>query len=157
MKKELCNCITDLVTGEKQMELITPKLYFDSEEEANNIFDEWKDRLFLNDWNIVLDFADNLDGNAGLSNVQWVNSCGMVTLLNARTLKKEQANSIEKSPQEQTMIHELLHFKYLGVEGNKQIEDIYYEEMQHRLLEQIAKSLYMAKYNIDYEWFKVDN
>lgn len=35
----------------------------------------------------------------------------------------------------------------------KPIEGVFYEEKQHQLLEQMAKSLVMAKYGIGFDYF----
>lgn len=136
------------------MGVIKPKMYFENREEADKCLAEWKARLFLSDWNIKLFFDTHLDdNNSGLSEVIWTLSCGKITMLCKGELEKE--DYISKQPQEQILIHELLHFKYLIVENrNATIEDVHYSENQHQLLEQMAKSLYMTKYNLDYEWFK---
>lgn len=61
-----------------------------------------------------------------------------------------------KSPQELTLIHELLHCKFVTFENStKGLESAIVEHCQHDLLEQIAKSLFMTKYNLNFEWFKV--
>jgi len=131
-----------------------PKIYFENEDEANSLLKEWKNRLFLNNWNIELIDVDSLeDNNAGLSYAQWVNSCGTIKILSEKKLKEKEP-FIEKLPHEKILIHELLHFKYMGIEGDDSLESTYYMEKQHQLLEQMAKSLYMAKYDLSYEWFK---
>lgn len=52
-------------------------------------------------------------------------------------------------------MHELLHCKYniLEVENDK-YESVYLDVQQHVLLEQMAKSLIMTKYNLDFNWFR---
>jgi len=130
-----------------------PKMYIENEEEANTLLKEWQERLFLQHWNISFYVADSLSNeDAGQSIVQWVNSCGTITLLSEKTLK-EKGGFIEKVCHEQILIHELLHFKYMWLNGSS-LESTVYAEKQHQLLEQMAKSLYMAKYDLSYDWFK---
>ena len=131
-----------------------PKMYFEDEKEANEILEEWQQRLSLSDWNIKLIEVDVLGENrAGQAEVQWVSSSGIIRMLTQKAIE-DVGPVIEKQPQELILIHVLLHFKYMSVENVGSIEGVYYEENQHRLLEQMAKSLYMAKYNLNYEWFK---
>ena len=132
-----------------------PKMYFEDEKESNEILEEWKSRLFLSDWNIKLIEEDKLgEERAGQAEVQWVSSSGIIRMLTQKAIE-DVGPVIEKQPQELILIHELLHFKYMSVENVGSIEGVYYEESQHRLLEQMAKSLYMTKYDLNYEWFKI--
>ena len=56
---------------------------------------------------------------------------------------------------EKTLVHELLHLKYNWFVPQKEsVESVYYDTLEHSLLEQMAKSLIMAKYNIPLSWFK---
>lgn len=131
-----------------------PKLCFDSQKEAFDLLEEWQKRLFLDDWWIGMDISSEADmperGNAGYSEVQWVNKCGTIWILKAEEIPKEQ---LIKQPQELTIIHELLHFKFFATEPTEEYESQYYYMKQHQLLEEMAKSLYMAKYGIGYNWF----
>ena len=54
---------------------------------------------------------------------------------------------------EQTLVLELLHCKYNIIERSNEYESKFLDDHQHMLLEQMAKSLIMAKYNIGLEWF----
>lgn len=130
-----------------------PIIEFKTQEELDICLAEWQERLFLRDWNIkaYLVHRDVIPGLAGDSNVQWVNSCGTIRILYADEIPSD---SIEKEPHEKILVHELLHFKYMGFEGEETIENVFWDEKQHQLLEQMAKSLIMAKYRITYDWFK---
>ncbi len=134
-----------------------PKLYFTDEKEANDLLQEWKERLFLRDWDINLHFTDELeDGMLGLNESDFLNMTSDITMLTARSLKIKLENVSQKNPQEQTLIHELLHSKIMSYEqATPQIEGVLFDTIQHQTIEQLAKALYMAKYNVDYEWFKV--
>ena len=128
-----------------------PIMEFKTQEELKNCLQEWKQRLFLSDWNIkaYLAHGEEIQGSAGRSTVQWVNSCGTIQL---RYADETPSGAIEKEPHEKVLVHELLHFKYMAFDNNS-LEAAYFDEKQHQILEQMAKSLIMAKYGIDYEWF----
>ena len=53
-----------------------------------------------------------------------------------------------KQPQEEMLIHELLHFKFIAFD-EKTREEACYEIMQHQLIETLARALYSAKYNLN--------
>ena len=131
-----------------------PIMEFKNQEELDKSLQEWKQRLFLSDWNIkaYLVHGEELPDCAGDSNVQWVNSCGTIRIRYADELPKDM---IEKDPHEKILVHELLHFKMFGYTyKSPTVEEIFYDEKHHQLLEQFAKSLIMAKYGVSYEWFK---
>lgn len=129
-----------------------PIMTFNTDEELQTSLTEWQERLFLNHWNIkaYLVHGDEIKDLAGDSIVQWENSCGIIRIRYANEMPK---GAIEKEPHEKVLVHELLHFKYMGYSGNS-IETVFFDEKQHQLLEQMAKSLIMAKYGVSYEWFK---
>lgn len=124
---------------------------FKTQEELNQCLKWWQEKLFLNDWVIkgYLVHGEEIPELGGESNVQWVNQCGTIKIRYAN----EQPDGIMKQPHELILIHELLHFKYMGFEGVSTIEGVFYEEKQHQLLEQMAKSLIMAKYDIGFDYF----
>lgn len=130
-----------------------PKLFFDTQAEMLDCLNEWKGRLALTDWWIAARIcaADDmeLDDCAGESEVQHVNRCGTINIRRKEDLPDD---TIIKQPQELTLIHELLHFKFVGfVEENR--EEAMFELQQHQLLEDMAKAMYMAKYNLKWDWF----
>lgn len=130
-----------------------PIEFFENQEQLNKYLKEWQERLFLRDWHIKAFFADGeqIPGLAGQSDVSWQNSTGFIDI---RKEGQFPEGAIEKQPQELTLVHELLHFKFMNMEKqNATIESVYWCEMQHQLIEQLAKALIMAKYNLDYDWF----
>lgn len=130
-----------------------PIMIFENEDELNKSLKEWKKRLFLNDWNIkaYLAHGEDIAGLAGESEAQWVNSCGVIRIRYGNEMPNDM---IEKEPHEKILVHELLHFKMMSfTSSDMSIEDVFFDEKQHQLLEQIAKSIIMAKYNIKYNWF----
>lgn len=131
-----------------------PKMYIETEEELMSLAKEWQNRLLLSDWIIGFALASNSELSditfAGESEVQWINRCGNVLILRKEDLPKD---TIAKQPMELVLIHELLHFKFMTFE-NESLEGCYWSEKQHQLLEDMAKALYMAKYNLTFDWFK---
>lgn len=126
--------------------------FFDNLDELMACFDKWKGRLGLSDWNIGLSLVEpeEIDeGNAGESDVQWINKCGTIKLLKKEFYPK---NSLIKQPHEQTLIHEMLHFKFYALQPNS-IEAYYYDMKQHQLLEELSKALFLAEYNLTPNWF----
>lgn len=132
-----------------------PKLYIETEDELLELAKEWQNRLLLRDWVIgfALVSARELSDIkfVGESNVQWVNRCGTVSILRKEDIPQD---TLMKQPMEMTLIHELLHFKFMAFD-NTSLEGCYWNEKQHQLLEDMAKALYMAKYNIKLDWFKL--
>lgn len=115
---------------------------------------EWQHRLFLDHWYIEYGLVNGEDipGMAGLNEAVWDNCAGSVSI---RKMDQMPSTILNKH-QEITLVHELLHFKYLPFEevGGSTIEGGFYTTMQHQILEQMAKSLIMAKYDLDPSWFQ---
>lgn len=130
----------------------TPIMEYKTDEELQESLKEWQTRLFLTDWNIKVRICSKLDmadiENAGECTVYHANHVVRIDIAKATEI----GNVIEKVPQEKTLVHELLHCKYIRPE-NDSFETTYVSIREHGLLEQMAKSLIMAKYDIPYEWF----
>lgn len=130
-----------------------PKLYFDSEKEMFDCLDEWQTRLGLRDWKIAARICAREDmtdkERAGESEVQFVHRCGLISILRKGDMP---ADMLLKMPQEETLIHELLHFKFVSFD-EKSREEAVFEIMQHQLLQTIAHALYSTKYDLDDNWF----
>ncbi len=139
--------------------MIKPKLYFKDAKEAKELLEEWKERLFLRDWHIVLYFADELENDyAGKNESDFLNITSIITMLTGRSLKIKLDGAVQKQPQEQILIHELLHSKIMSYEqDHPTIEGVLHDTIQHQTIEQLAKALYMAKYNLSYDWFNIKN
>lgn len=133
----------------------SPIMEFTSSEQMYNCLKEWQERLFLQDWIIKVKLADPEDMD--LKDVCGENS--YVIELNCCVIKilkpEHYGDRIVKYCAEQILIHELLHCKYNWVERDyNSIEVAYYDTLEHSLLEQMAKSLLMAKYNLNLDWFR---
>lgn len=131
------------------------KLLFDNVDEMHSLCDEWKERLGLNDWTIESRFVkpeELSDINfAGESNVQWVLKCALISIRRPADMPD---TNMQPQPQELVLIHELLHCKFFGVEqAHPTVEGVFWDTMQHALLEDMAKSLYCAKYNLPRSFF----
>lgn len=131
------------------------KMYVDTQEELIELLKEWQPRLGLSDWHIGIALCEpsemDLSEVAGECDVQWLNKCGTISVLKKEYMPED---LIIKQPHEVTVIHELLHFKFFSLEERTR-EEHYYEMKQHQLLEEMAKALFMAKYNVGYNWWIV--
>lgn len=137
------------------MEEKSMKMYFDTDEEACACMEEWKPILGLSDWFIGIRLCriDELSDHefAGESCAQHVNMFGTIQIRRKEDMPED---SMIKQPHELTLIHELLHFKFISMEeANRTIEGTFYDMKQHQLLEEMAKALFMAKYGLNRSWF----
>lgn len=125
-----------------------------STEALQELLKEWKTRLFLDDWIIKAMFAEpddpDLSGLCGINKFQVDNKCSIIKLC---TESMYGEGRIIKYCVELTLVHELLHCKYNWLKPPETMEGSYFDVMEHALMEQMAKSLLMAKYNIPFSWF----
>lgn len=130
-----------------------PVQEFESIEQANEYLREWQHRLFLDDWIIKINFveANEMPNNAGRNHFCQEKQTSLILLTK---LTPDTKNRISKIYQEVTLVHELLHLKMNFVENDNTYEGKYLEIKEHQLLDQLSKSLIMAKYNLTYDWFK---
>lgn len=134
---------------------MNPIMEFTSIEQAYKCLQYWQEKLFLQDWTIKLLLVSpeemNLKEVCG-ENIYVVESkCCVIKILKPEYY----GDRITKYCAEQILIHELLHCKYNWCERNyDSIEVVYYDTLEHALLEQMAKSLLMAKYNLEFDWFR---
>jgi len=130
------------------------KEVFESQEELNQYMKWWQEKLFLTDWIIkarICEPCDFADGeNMGENEFDMVNKCCIIRILD----KKYYGNRIIKYCAEKVLIHELLHLKYNWLKNENSYEGKYVDVMEHGLLEQMAKSLIMAKYDLSLDYFE---
>lgn len=130
-----------------------PELYIKDEAQLEALTKEWQKRLGLSDWYIGVAFATQEEMSnpnwGGESDVQWVNKVGTIKIVEKRFIPDD---LLIKQPQEEMLIHELLHFKFIAFE-EKTREESCFEIMQHQLIETLARALYSAKYNLDKSWW----
>lgn len=130
----------------------SPIITFESQEQLNELLAYWQDKLFLNNWTVKAKLVDQeeLEGCQGSNS--FVHSL-MSSFI--RISSHQEETSVTKECHEQTLVHELLHLKYNLMDADsKSYESEYLSAEEHRLLEQLAKSLIMVKYNLSFDWFK---
>lgn len=134
---------------------MTPIMEFTSIEQAYECLQYWQEKLFLQDWTIKLILASpddmNLQDVCGENIYQVENHCCVIKILRPEYY----GDRITKYCAELILIHELLHCLYNWLERDyNSIEVAYYDTLEHARLEQMAKSLFMVKYNLKFDWFK---
>ncbi len=130
-----------------------PICEFKSNNELQKCLEEWKKRLFLDDWIIKVVRVSRVDmpNNLGLNEFQVENKCAVIRLIEA---DEDVKSRIAKYCEEKTLVHELLHCKYNYIANSDSYEGKFLDVSEHALLEQMAKSLIMAKYGVTFEWFR---
>lgn len=126
---------------------------FTSQLMLNVCLDEWKKTLFLEDWIIKARVVDSdeliLENVCGENEFDITNKCCVIRIMN----KKDYGNRVMKYCAEKILVHELLHCKYNWLSAPDTMEGKYFDELEHSLLEQMAKSLIMAKYGLKFDYF----
>ena len=137
-----------------------PTGQFVSREHAMDYVREWQDRLFLNDWIIDLNLEENWSC-AENGHCLAENDYQPTLRTSVITMDKKTHYGVMKQPHELVLVHELLHLKFLFSENVPETtEGLYFGMMEHIAIEEIARSLLMAKYNISPDWFRnerIDN
>lgn len=128
---------------------------FTSEKEMYDCLRYWQEKLFLTDWiiKVILCSPEDMDLSdvCGENNFQIENKCCVIKIMKPEFY----GDRITKYCAEEILIHELLHCKYNWVERDyNSIEVAYYDTLEHSLIEQMAKTLLMTKYNLTLDWFK---
>lgn len=132
-----------------------PIMEFKNIKQAVKYLKWWQKKLFLTDWIIKVKLVPvdempdtELQGNTTFTYSQHS------AVVRITELTKDHKSRIVKACQEQTLVHELLHLKYNILDSNKTYEGEYLDCQEHALLEQMAKTLIMVKYGLNYKWFK---
>lgn len=139
----------------------TPIITFKDDEELNECVRWWKDRLFLHDWSITAHLVDEAFEDdertrevAGLNKFQWLHQTSIISISRKQV---EDGVAIEDSVikvcAEKTLVHELLHLRMNWLSPPYSHEGNYYDAMEHQKLEQFARSLILAKYQLPANWF----
>lgn len=126
---------------------------FNNNEELRTCLKEWQHRLFLDNWHIKAELVkgSDIEGYDGMNDSCWENSTAHIRIVRPEDVAN---GGEEKTVHEETLVHELLHCVFMTFEGeNKTIEAVYWSTKQHQILERMAKSLIMAKYDLDYSYF----
>lgn len=124
---------------------------FKSKEELNQCMKWWQEKLFLTDWIIKAKICkgEYFKSNEKCSGENYfipVNRCSQILILEKDDYEKE--NPLMKYCAEKILVHELLHLKF-------DLSTIEQEKNEiHILVEQMAKSLVMAKYDLNLDYFE---
>lgn len=133
-----------------------PKCVFKDLAEAQKYLAEWQERLFLTDWIIKLWLTDEpifSDGKRRLGECDY-RQAERYALITLAMPDIETTSTIGKFCHERVLVHELLHCKFNFACEPTNAEMVFYCTAEHALLEQMAKSLIMAKYNVGLDFFK---
>ena len=136
-----------------------PIKIYENDMQLQSSLKEWQARLFLDGWCITVELVDKCSadeyGTSGLNTHLPIQKTAYIEILKNSFEIIEQKVFIGKQPQELVLVHELLHCKF-GVVYNAQgtYEAKIAEYHDHSLLEEISKSLIMAKYDLSFDWFK---
>lgn len=114
---------------------------------AEELFNEWRTRLGLEDWIITLRYnckfsdmeLENVDGET-----EWSTSTkdAVIRILDP----KEYGKRIEDFDFEKVLVHELLHLKFAILDCEKgSYESKVMEVVRHQLIDDLARALVMAK------------
>ena len=138
-----------------------PIEYFKNEKEFQKCAKEWQHKLFLDDWFIKFELVNKelyLDDTSkettlfGYCNRVWENHEAVIKISHIKDMKGTVVRGIE----ELTLVHELLHCLLFPIDVNPNEADyqtLYMDLDNHRKIDQLAKSLLMVKYNIDFDYF----
>lgn len=120
---------------------------FNSVEEIKECAKYYISLLGLQDWMIKFELTDDLsdEDNAGENEYCFILKESIIKIR-----RSHPDNPIFKYPQEQTLIHELLHCKFGGIEQ----EEYQYE---HQLLQDIARAIFNVRYNLTNDYYIIDN
>lgn len=132
---------------------------YENQEQLEKSLREWQHRLYLDGWNIIAHITDEIvdpDGKevadaAGFNTFVFESSESSIQILSKESY--EENGNVFKQCMEKILVHELLHCKYAWMENETTYESTYLCAREHQLLEEMAKSLIMAKYGVDYNYF----
>ena len=103
--------------------------------------------LGLQDWNIVFQLTDDFDKDlSGHNSTFYTDKVAEIKI--RETIPEE--DLIVKEFAELTLIHELLHCKFIPIE-NDSYEASIAEQYQHTLLHDMAKAIFNARYDMTIE------
>lgn len=127
---------------------------FESQEQLNECLKWWQEKLFLTDWIIIAYICEpddfSVEGRCGENCMSFENKGCKIKILDKKFFGKR----IERYCAEKILVHELLHCKYNYLVSDGSYASVYLDVMEHQQLEQMAKSLIMVKYGLDFDYFR---
>lgn len=133
-----------------------PIIEFADEAQAYECLREWQTRLFLDDWIIKLELVEQHEmPDTDCDGYNRFFKTTKASKIFIAKKAKDDADCLIKHCEEHRLVHELLHCKYnwLEIDGHN-FTAAYFDVLDHALLEQMAKSLIMAKYGVGLDWFR---
>jgi hypothetical protein len=127
-----------------------------SDEQAQACAEWWIKKMFLSGWAIRVRMVtlDDIGSNRWGENEIFFEE----STCDIRLLKKEYCGDMPvKHCAEEILVHELLHCKNLFASysgSDPMLEALYMDKTEHNLLEKMAKTLIMIKYDLPFGWFK---
>lgn len=134
-----------------------PIMEFKDNRQLMKCMREWKKILFLDAWIIKAELLDREECILGGEECVGINHFiipGHESMISVARPDNDIRGRIVKYCAEKTLVHELLHCKYNWVTETGTQEGKYYEGLEHSLIEQMAKSLIMVKYELPSSWFE---
>ena len=113
------------------------------------LLEEWKERLGLQDWVIVLKAnckASEVDNGTSIGETLWstTNKSALIRIIAAEEYIKE--DYVLLYDFEKTLVHELLHVKFSLIDKDlNTYEGIVAEQARHTLIDDLARAFVMAK------------
>lgn len=130
---------------------------FKSTDQLKTCLKWWQHKLYLDSWAIRANVTDNIVSEENDDSIEGYNTLVFESeMSNIQIISKESHDKLGMMDHycaEKILVHELLHCKYAFMENNDTYEGVYVGLNEHRLLEQMAKTLIMAKYGLDYDYF----
>ena len=140
----------------------TPIESFKSEEEFTATCEYWKNKLYLTDWIIKFELADDTikETEDNLEGISLLGECTFNFINKQAFIQLDNTHGIA----ELTLVHELLHLLIpfmredcLVCENIELERNLYKDAIIHQSMEQMAKTLLMVKYpSIDKSFFVKD-
>ncbi len=136
---------------------MNPIIEFNSQGELDECLKYWQRILFLDDWVIcakIVDECKDINGRNCIATNEHNHDAKHAYIEIEKHSDKHNKHYIKLS-QEHSLIHELLHCNYCYFHYNgEDIDAMTLNLHNHSLLEQMAKSLFMTKYGLNFDWFK---
>lgn len=133
-----------------------PCCYYYDDSNLQNALEYWKKVLHLQNWCIkAILTGENLevDGRTvhGRNTTEYLKCEAFIEISTV-----EYDGEYTKHCEELTLVHELLHCAmplFCNDDDSATMRDAWVELLEHQRIDMLAKSLIMAKYGVDIEWF----